>query len=70
MSAKVTCNTCNKSVSYRNLIECSLCLTMVHLKRNNLDLTDEEIIKNTGSDRFWVCMYSCIVPTIYVLLLL
>ena len=57
MSAKVTCNTCNKSVSCRNLIECSLCLTMVHLKCNNLNVVDAEIIKNTGSDRFWICMF-------------
>ena len=57
MLAKVICNTCNKSVSCRNLIECSLCLTMVHLKCNNLNVADAEIIKNTGSDRFWICMF-------------
>ena len=59
MSAKVTCNTCNKSVSCRNLIKCSLCLPMVHLKCNNLNEVDVEIIKSTGSDRFWVCMCCC-----------
>ena len=58
MSAKVICNTCNKSVSCRNVIECSLCLTMVHLNCNNLNVVDAEIIKNTGSDRFWICMLS------------
>ena len=58
MSTKVTCNTCNKSVSCRNLIECLLCFTVVHLKCNNLNFVEAEIIKNTGSDRFWVCMYS------------
>ena len=57
MSAKVICNTCNKSFRYRNLIECSLCLTMFHLKCNNLNVVDAEIIKNTGSDRFWICMF-------------
>ena len=57
MLAKVICNTCNKSVSCRNLIECSLCLTMVHLKCNNVNVVDAEIIKNTGSDRFWICMF-------------
>ena len=57
MSAKVICNTCNKSVSCRHLIECSLCLTMVHLKCNNLNVVDAEIIKTTGSDRFWICMF-------------
>ena len=30
---------------------------MVHLKCNNLNFVDAEIIKNTGSDIFWVCMY-------------
>ena len=57
MSPKVICNTCNKSVSSRNLIECSLCLTVVHLKCNNLDIVDAEIIKNTVSDRLWICMF-------------
>ena len=57
MLAKVICNTCNKSVSCRNLIECSLYLTMVHLKCNNLNAVDAEIIKNTGSNRFWICMF-------------
>ena len=57
MSAEVICNTCNKSVSCRNLTGCSLCLTMVHLKCNNLNVVDAEIIKNTGSDIFWICMF-------------
>ena len=57
MSVKIIRNTCNKSVSCRTLIECSLCLTMVHLKCNNLNVVDAEIIKNTGSDRFWICMF-------------
>ena len=47
---------CFDSKSNRNLIECSLCLTMVHLKCNNLNAVDAEIIKNTDSDRFWTCM--------------
>ena len=29
---------------------------MVHLKCNNLNAVDAEIIKTTGSDRFWICM--------------
>ena len=57
MSAKVFCNTCNKSVRCRNLIECSLCLTMVHFKCNNLNIVDAEIIKHTSPDRFWICMF-------------
>ena len=31
---------------------------MVHLKCNNVNVVDAEIIKNTGSDRFWICMFS------------
>ena len=57
MSAKVTCNTCNKSVSCRNLIACSLCLIMVHLNWNNLNVVDTEIIRNTGAGLFWICMF-------------
>ena len=57
MSAKVICNTCNKSANCRNLIQCLLCLTMVQLKSNNLNVVDAEIIKNTGSDRFRICMF-------------
>ena len=30
---------------------------MGHLKRNNLNFVDAEIIKNTSSDRFWICMF-------------
>ena len=30
---------------------------MVHLKCNYLNVVDAEIIKNTGSDRFWICMF-------------
>ena len=57
MSAEVTCNTCNKSVSCRSLSECSLCFTMVHLKYNTLNFVEADIIKDTSSDRFWICMY-------------
>ena len=30
---------------------------MVHLKCNNLNVVDAEIIKNNGSDRSWICMF-------------
>ena len=30
---------------------------MVHLKCNNLNVVETEIIKTTGSDRFWICMF-------------
>ena len=33
---------------------------MVHLKCNDLNVDDAEIIKNTGSDRFWICMFCSI----------
>ena len=57
MSAKVTWKTCNKSISYRNLIEGSICFTIVHLKCIDLNVVDAEVINITGSDIFWVCMY-------------
>ena len=49
MSAKVICNTCNKSVSCKNLIEFSLFLAMVHLKCNNLNFDYAETIK-----KYWL----------------
>ena len=67
MSAEVICNTYNESFSFRNLIECSLCFTMVHLKCNNLNVVDAGIVRNTGSDIFG---YACSVSAIYFLLLL
>ena len=57
MSGKISCNTCNKSVSGINLIEYSLCLTIAHLKHNNLTFVETKIMKNTDSDRFWICMF-------------
>ena len=30
---------------------------MVYLKCNNLNVFDTEIMKNTGSDIFWICMF-------------
>ena len=39
-------NKCNKSVSCRNLMECSLCLTKIHLKCSNLNVVDTELLKN------------------------
>ena len=32
---------------------------MVHLKYNNLNIADAEIIENTGSDRSLICMFFC-----------
>lgn len=55
MSVKVTRNPCNKSIICKNLIEFPLCLTMIHLNAI-INVVDAEVIKNTGSDRFWVCI--------------
>ena len=52
MSVKVTCNTCNKSVSCRNLMECSLCFTKIHIKCDNSNVADAEFMKNSGSNKF------------------
>ena len=57
MSGKISRNTCNKSVSGINLNEYSLCLTIAHLKYNNLTFAETEIMKNTDSDRFGICMF-------------
>ena len=46
-------NTC-KSVSYRNYLECSLSLTEIHFKCNNLNLVDGQVIKNANKSCF-VC---------------
>ena len=43
MSAKVTCNTCNKSVSFKNLIYFSIFFTQINVKYNNLNVVDEEL---------------------------
>lgn len=42
------CNTCNKSVSYRNFVKCNLCLTQTHFKCNNLCFVDGQVIKNAN----------------------
>ena len=52
MPARDTCNTCNKSVSCTNIIECSLCVTKIYLKCDNFNIIDAKIIKNSGLDRF------------------
>ena len=50
------CNTCGRSVKYRNSIKCSLCLTKVHLKCNYLNYVDSQYI--TFSNKTWHC-YNC-----------
>ena len=57
MSARLICNTYNKSVSCRNLINVQYALPWFIQNAINLNVVDAEIIKNAGSDRFWICMF-------------
>ena len=57
MSARLICNTYNKSVSCRNLINVHYALPWFIQNAINLNVVDAEIIKNAGSDRFWICMF-------------
>ena len=41
-------NTCNKSVSCINSIECNLCLIQIHLKCSSLNFVDGQVIKNAN----------------------
>ena len=54
MTLDSLCNTCNKSVSSRNSIECNLCLTQTHFKCNNLNFVDGQVIKN--ANKSWFCL--------------
>ena len=54
MTLDSLCNTVNKSVSYRNSIECNLCLTQTHFKCNNLNFVDKQVIKNANKSEFCV----------------
>ena len=46
MSATSLCNVCEKSVNNRNYMKCSFCQKDVHLKCNDLNYVDSQIIKN------------------------
>ena len=48
------CSTCNKTVSYRNSITCAHCFKPIHLKCNNLNFVDGQLIKNSNSS--WFCL--------------
>ena len=54
MTLDSVCNTCNKCVSSRNSIECNLCLTEIHFKRNNLSFVDGQVIKNANKSWFYL----------------
>ena len=60
MTLDFVCNTCNKSVSSRNSIECNLCRTQTHFKCNNLNFVDGQVIKN--ANKSWFGMFgTCLV---------
>ena len=52
---KPACNTCNKTVSHRNLIIYAQCFKLIHLKCNNLNFVDGQLIKNSNSS--WLCLH-------------
>ena len=55
MCLKPACNTCNKAVSHRNSIICVQCFKPIHLKCNNLNFADGQLIKNSNSS--WFCLH-------------
>ena len=55
MTLDSLCNTCNKTVSYRNPIECNLCLNQAHFKCNNLNFVDCQVI--TNANKSWFCLH-------------
>ena len=59
MALDSLCNTCDKSVSYRNYIECNLCFTQTHFKCNNLTfrLCSISIVGSTGYTIFLIFRY-------------
>ena len=48
MTLDSLCNACNKSASYRNYIECNLCVTQAHFKCINLNFVDDKVIKDAN----------------------
>ena len=55
MCLKPACNTCSKTVSHRNSIICAQCFKPIHLKCNNLNFVDGQLIKNSNSS--WFCLH-------------
>ena len=54
MCLKPACSTCNKTVSHRNSIICAQCFKRIHLKYDNLNFVDLQLIKNWNSS--WFCL--------------
>ena len=57
MTLDSLCNTCSKSFSSRNSIECNWCLTQTHFKCSNLNFVDGQVIKN--ANKSWFCLQCC-----------
>ena len=57
MSTISLCNSCEKSVNNRNSLKCSLCQQDVHIKCNDLNYIDSQIIKK--SEKLWYCLSCC-----------
>ena len=55
MCLKPACSTWNKTVSHRNSITCAQCFKPIHLKCNNLNFVDGQLIKNSNSG--WFCLH-------------
>ena len=55
MCLKPACSTCNKTLSHRNSIICAQCFKPIHLKCNNLNFLDGQLIKNSNSS--WFCLH-------------
>ena len=55
MCLKPACSACNKAVSHRNSIICGQCFKRIHLKCNNLNFVDGQLIKNSNSG--WFCLH-------------
>ena len=55
MCLKPACSTCNKTVSHRNSIICAQCFKPIHLKCNNLNFVDGQLIKNSNGS--WFCLH-------------
>ena len=54
MTLDSLCNTCKKSVSYRNSIECNFCLKQTDFKCNNLSFVYGLVKKN--ANKSWICV--------------
>ena len=54
MCLKPACSVCNKTVSHRNSIIYAQCFGSKHLKCNNLNFVDGQLIKHSNNN--WFCL--------------